>query len=255
MISLSKLIKEFEEQFPRELAEEWDNVGILVGDIRKKVNKVMLCLDITREAVDFAVNEKVDLIISHHPFILKGQKKILSDNVIGSKIIDVIKNDIVIYSAHTNVDAAKGGLNEYILEKMNLEGEMLESELIALRRFNLKEKKSIEDIIGIIKENLKIKNVRLSRAMDNKMVRKIAVTTGSGDSFISLIRGKVDLFITGDLKHHISLDMGEENLHLLDIDHYGSEKIVVELFEKKLKEIDNEIEIIRFDSKEVFEYL
>lgn len=140
MISLSKLIKEFEEKFPRELAEEWDNVGLLVGDIRKKINKVMLCLDITREAVDFSVKEKVDLIISHHPFIFKGQKKILSDNVIGSKIIDVIKNDIAVYSAHTNVDAAKGGLNEYILEKMNLDGQMLETEEIALRRFNLKEK-------------------------------------------------------------------------------------------------------------------
>ncbi len=255
MISLSKLIKEFEEKFPRELAEEWDNVGLLVGDIRKKINKVMLCLDITREAVDFAVKEKVDLIISHHPFIFKGQKKILSDNVIGSKIIDVIKNDIVVYSAHTNVDAAKGGLNEYILEKMNLDGQMLETEEIALRRFNLKEKKSIEYIISIIKEKLEIKNVRLSRAMDNRMVRKIAITTGSGDSFIPLIRGKVDLFITGDLKHHISLDMGEENLHLLDIDHYGSEKLVVELFEKSLREINKEIEIIKFDSKEVFEYL
>ncbi|CAM3171708.1 Nif3-like dinuclear metal center hexameric protein [Streptobacillus ratti] len=255
MISLSKLIKEFEEQFPRELAEEWDNVGLLVGDIRKKINKVMLCLDITREAVDFAINEKVDLIISHHPFIFKGQKKILADNVIGSKIIDVIKNDIAVYSAHTNVDSSKGGLNEYILEKINLEGEMLESEPISLRRFNLKEKKSIEDIICTIKDKLQIKNVRLSRAMDNRMIKKIAITTGAGDTFIPLIRGKVDLFITGDLKHHISLDMGEENLHLLDIDHYGSEKIVVELFENKLKEIDKEIDVVVFDSKEVFEYL
>ncbi|WP_156299086.1 Nif3-like dinuclear metal center hexameric protein [Streptobacillus canis] len=255
MISLSKLIKGFEEIFPRDLAEEWDNVGLLVGDIRKKVNKIMLCLDITREAVDFAIQEKVDLIISHHPFIFKGQKKILADNIIGSKIIDVIKNDIAVYSAHTNVDAAKDGLNEYILEKMNLEGEMLEGDLIALRRFNLKEKISIEELANKIKDNLDIKNVRLSRAGDNRLVKKIAVTTGAGDSFIPLIRGKVDLFITGDLKHHISLDMGEENLHLLDIDHYGSEKMVVELFERKLREIDSELELIKFDSGEVFEYI
>lgn len=255
MINLSKLVKEFEEMFPRELAEEWDNVGLLVGDIRKKINKVMVCLDITKEVVDFAVKENVDLIISHHPFIFKGQKKILQDTIIGSKIIDIIKSDIAVYSAHTNVDAAKGGLNEYILHKMKLEGEILDGDLIALRRFNLKEKTTIEEIITKIKVSLNIENVRLSRANDNRLVKKIAVTTGAGDSFIPLIRGKVDLFITGDLKHHISLDMGEENLHLLDIDHYGSEKMVVDLFEEKIRQIDESLEILKFDSKEVFEYL
>ena len=255
MLNLTNFIQKFEKKFPKTLAESWDNVGLIIG--RKNINlkKILVCLDITENVVDKAVLENVDLIIAHHPLIFSGQKTILEDNFLGRKILKLIGNNISVYGAHTNVDSADGGLNDYVLEKMAFNGKKLDFELKPLRYFELDEYIDIEDIIYRIKENLKIDNVRLARSYRKNKIKKIAITTGAGDSFIpEVISNEVDLFITGDLKHHISLDSIESGIHLLDIDHYGSEKLVSDLFEKVIKEIDPNIEVINFNDKEIFEY-
>lgn len=256
MLNLTKFIQKFENRFPKILAENWDNVGLILGHKDKNIKKILVCLDVTENVVDKAVLENVDLIIAHHPLIFSGQKTILGDNFLGKKILKLIENNISVYGAHTNVDSADGGLNDYVLEKMNFNGEKLDFELKPLRYFELDEYTNIEDIIYRIKENLKIENVRLARSYRKNKIKKIAITTGAGDSFISeVIENKVDLFITGDLKHHIALDSIESGIYLLDIDHYGSEKLVSDLFEKVIKEIDSNIEVINFNDKEIFEYL
>ena len=256
MLNLTKFIQKFENRFPKILAENWDNVGLILGYKDKNIKKILVCLDITENVVDKAVFEKVDLIVSHHPLIFSGQKTILGDNFLGKKILKLIENNISVYGAHTNVDSADGGLNDYVLEKMAFNGKKLDFELKPLRYFELDEYTNIEDIIYRIKENLKIENVRLARSYRKNKIKKIAITTGAGDSFISeVIENKVDLFITGDLKHHIALDSIESGIYLLDIDHYGSEKLVSDLFEKVIKEIDSNIEVINFNDKEIFEYL
>lgn len=256
MLNLTKFIQKFENRFPKILAENWDNVGLILGHKDKNIKKILVCLDITENVVDKAVFEKVDLIVSHHPLIFSGQKTILGDNFLGKKILKLIENNISVYGAHTNVDSADGGLNDYVLEKMAFNGKKLDFELKPLRYFELDEYTNIEDIIYRIKENLKIENVRLARSYRKNKIKKIAITTGAGDSFISeVIENKVDLFITGDLKHHIALDSIESGIYLLDIDHYGSEKLVSDLFEKVIKEIDSNIEVINFNDKEIFEYL
>ena len=255
MLNLTKFIQKFENRFPKILAENWDNVGLILGYKDKNIKKILVCLDITENVVDKAVFEKVDLIVSHHPLIFSGQKTILGDNFLGKKILKLIENNISVYGAHTNVDSADGGLNDYVLEKMAFNGKKLDFELKPLRYFELNEYTNIEDIIYRIKENLKIENVRLARSYRKNKIKKIAITTGAGDSFISeVIENKVDLFITGDLKHHIALDSIESGIYLLDIDHYGSEKLVSDLFEKVIKEIDPNIEVINFNDKEIFEY-
>ena len=255
MLNLTKFIQKFENRFPKILAENWDNVGLILGYKDKNIKKILVCLDITENVVDKAVFEKVDLIVSHHPLIFSGQKTILGDNFLGKKILKLIENNISVYGAHTNVDSADGGLNDYVLEKMAFNGKKLDFELKPLRYFELNEYTNIEDIIYRINENLKIENVRLARSYRKNKIKKIAITTGAGDSFISeVIENKVDLFITGDLKHHIALDSIESGIYLLDIDHYGSEKLVSDLFEKVIKEIDPNIEVINFNDKEIFEY-
>ena len=255
MLNLTNFIQKFEKKFPKILAENWDNVGLILGHKDKNIKKILVCLDVTENVVDKAVFEKVDLIVSHHPLIFSGQKTILGDNFLGKKILKLIENNISVYGAHTNVDSADGGLNDFVLVKMNFNGEKLDFELKPLRYFELDEYTNIEDIIYRIKENLKIENVRLARSYRKNKIKKIAITTGAGDSFISeVIENKVDLFITGDLKHHIALDSIESGIYLLDIDHYGSEKLVSDLFEKVIKEIDSNIEVINFNDKEIFEY-
>ena len=99
-----EIIKKIEEKYPVSFAEEWDNPGLLVGDPEKEVKKVFLALDVTDESLEEAVKTDADMIITHHPLIFSGIKKVTEDNFIGRRIIGLIKNDISYYAMHTNFD-------------------------------------------------------------------------------------------------------------------------------------------------------
>lgn len=255
MINLGRLAEKFEEKFPLELAENWDNVGLLIGDKSKEIKKVLVCLDLTYEAIRIAKSENVDLIISHHPLIFNPPKKILKEDLLGGKILEIIKNDIAVYSAHTNLDSGVNGLNDYVLSKMNLPGKVYDYELIPLRKVELDSEWEILEFANYVKKELELKNIRVVKEKNNRKIKKVALTTGGGDSFISQVMNEVDLFMTGDLRHHVSLDSKEQNLHLIDLEHYGSEKFVTTLLFNILKEIDESLDIIEYIDEELFEYL
>lgn len=101
-----------EDIAPRNLAEDWDNVGLIIGDGSKPVRKIMVCLDLPQWVLDEALDNKVDMIVTHHPLIFSGIKSINTDSNSGRKIIKLIKNGISVYSSHTNFDIAKDGLND-----------------------------------------------------------------------------------------------------------------------------------------------
>ena len=253
---LKKIIKNLEDKFPIELAEEWDNVGLLIGNAEKDIKSIILCLDITKEIVEKAVAYKVDLIISHHPFIFSPIKKITTYEVNGDKILKLVQNDIAVYSMHTNIDSGIDGLNDFIIKKIGQEGKvfavsnnnsielrkLVTSDLIdtknkiinPLRIQKLKNFITIEELCKIIKEKLCIPNVRVVGDTE-KLVKSYAICTGSGMSFSENVKKKVDVFITGDLKYHESLDANELNQIIIDFGHYESEYLFVELLEENLK--------------------
>ena len=253
---LKKIIKQLEGKFPLELAEEWDNVGLLLDSTRREIKSIMLCLDITRDVVDKAVANKVDLIISHHPFIFSPLKKITTDEVNGEKILKLARNNIAVYSMHTNIDSGIGGLNDFIIKKIGQEGKvfaisnnrsielrkLVTSDLIdakdkiinPLRIQKLKSAITIGELCKIIKEKLCIPNVRVV-GDTAKLVKSYAICTGSGMSFSGNVKKKADVFITGDLKYHESLDASELNQTIIDLGHYESEYLFVELLEENLK--------------------
>ncbi|NLK63411.1 MAG: Nif3-like dinuclear metal center hexameric protein [Fusobacteria bacterium] len=113
-MKLKKIINILEKKFPVKLKEDWDNVGLIVGDSNSNIERVQISLDITDGVIDNAINNKVDLIISHHPFIFKSINKVNNETIEGTKLLKIIKNNINIYTLHTNLDSANGGLNDYI---------------------------------------------------------------------------------------------------------------------------------------------
>lgn len=254
MIRVNNISNLLEEKFPLELAESWDNVGLLLGNKENEVDKILICLDITDNVVNKAIEEGVNLIISHHPLIFSSLKKILKDELIGNRILKLIKNNISVYSLHTNLDSSEKGLNEYILNKIFLIGNIYYEKLEAIRYINLERDYSLEEIVRLAKDNLSLNNIRLVKANDKK-IRKVAITTGDGNSFVYSMINKVDLFITGDLKHHVSLDAKEMGLNLIDLTHFGSEKLCVDLIEEVLKKEFNDIKILKFNDSEVFNIL
>lgn len=115
-MKLSKIIKELERTFPKDAAESWDNVGLLVGEKNQDVKNIQISLDATESVIDRAVENGVDLIITHHPLIFSPVKMINDSTLLGKKIIKLIKNGVALYSMHTNLDSAENGLNKFVSE-------------------------------------------------------------------------------------------------------------------------------------------
>lgn len=126
-MKLYDLIKKIENKYPTTLAYSWDNVGLLVGEYNQNIKKILVTLEANESVIDEAIKNKVDLIITHHPFIFSKINRINSGDLKGKLIMKLIKNDISLYSMHTNFDIAKDGLNDYFMEIMGFENcEVLE---------------------------------------------------------------------------------------------------------------------------------
>jgi dinuclear metal center YbgI/SA1388 family protein len=122
-----RILSIIEDIAPRRWAEEWDNVGLLIGSMDQDINRVMVTLDINEKVVEEAVEAGVDLIVSHHPIILKPISNIRWDMSQGRMIHSLIKHGICVYACHTNLDVAPGGVNDQLVKILGLEKvEMLE---------------------------------------------------------------------------------------------------------------------------------
>jgi dinuclear metal center YbgI/SA1388 family protein len=115
------LFRLVEELAPKHLAEDWDNVGLQVGSYMRDVKRVLLTLDVDEAVVQEAEAQNIDLIIAHHPLLMKGIKTINTDSPQGQVLSMLIKNNITVYSAHTNLDIAEGGVNSILAEKLGLQ--------------------------------------------------------------------------------------------------------------------------------------
>lgn len=119
-ITCQVVVEAIEQIAPRYLAEGWDNVGLLLGNPAQQVSKVLVALDVTQAVADFAVAEQVDMIIAHHPLIFKGLKNVRTDLPHGRVLTTLIKADIAVYAAHTNLDISSGGINDILANKLSL---------------------------------------------------------------------------------------------------------------------------------------
>ncbi len=260
-MKMSKIIEKLEEKYPLKNAEEWDNVGLLVGRRNKEIKKIQISLDITTDVLEKAVKNNIDLIISHHPFIFSPLKKINGDSIVGRKILTAVENNIGIYSMHTNLDSSKDGLNDYVGEKLDLKfgkiiDEIKDEGYGIGRLYTLENKEMFFDFLDRMKKIFSSDTLRYSgKNLDNLKVKKVAIVNGAGSSYWRLAKKLgADLLITGDVKYHEALDAMEENMPIIDIGHYESEHFFGEILKKELKEIENgqELEIEIFNEKPVF---
>lgn len=253
------IIKVIEERFPLVNAEDWDNVGLLVGDINKEIKKIQFSIDATVEAIENAIKWNVDMIITHHPIIFKAIKSIREQEILGKKLRKLIKNDINVYCIHTNLDSTKNGLNDWVLKKIGIE----ESKILDLneekgsgigRLYTLEEETKLINYIQKLKKDLSIRDLRVISKNLDKNVRKVALINGSAMSYWRLAKAKnVDLFITGDIGYHDALDALENGLSVIDFGHYESENFFDELLKKELNSLD--LEFFVFNDGPVFNFL
>ena len=247
MIKVNNIIKEMELLAPTYLKEDFDNVGLMVGDKNKEVKKVLLALDCTLKVIEEAKKENVELIITHHPLIFKRPSSITTDTLQGKKIIELIKNDISLYSSHTNLDSVENGLNDTIVSILGfdnfkiLEKNKRDDKAGLGRIVSLNESIQLEDLISKIKKSLNINNLRVVKGKDK--VNKIAIINGSGQDFIGkAVALGADCIITGDTTYHFASDYKEMEISILDVGHFASEQItffnVMENLKGKFKDVE-----------------
>lgn len=249
MVQCQDIMNFVEEIAPLALAEEWDNVGLLVGNRDKKVDRVMLCLDITSAALEEAVKNKVNLIITHHPVIFKGLKRLLVGESKGSILHMLIKNDINVYSAHTNLDFAVTGVNTHLAESLRIKNAVTFGEGPG-KMGMLDKKMSFHDFIEHVKISLNAPFVRVAGNVEND-IQKVAVFCGGFDDDLEAIKQcNPDILVTGDLKHHTAIDAAEEGLCIMDAGHFNTEKVILGPLSKALKENFPGIEVFCFQKEE-----
>lgn len=264
MVKISDIMEIMEQIAPKKLAESWDNPGLLVGNPQNEIGKILVALDVSERVIDKAVEINAELIISHHPVIFKPLKKIRSDLPSGRKLYKLIRNNISVFSAHTNLDSATDGVNDVLANKLGLEVVkpfiINENNEIGLGRIGkLKNEVSIDEFVDMVKTNLNLSHIKLARSDDNRKIKKVALCGGAGAEFIERANFLgADVYVTGDVKYHEGELAKSLNIHVIDAGHFGTEyPIVKELADKlKLAFSNNEVEIFEdTNGEDVFTFV
>lgn len=274
MNTVSMITEKLEQLAPKAAACDWDNPGLLVGRSDREVSRIYVALDATCTVVDAAIDAGSDLIVTHHPIIFRGVKSINDKSALGLKLLDLIRNDVSVFSMHTNFDSCPGGMADIVCAALGLRktglmeptGFLLKetqngaAEGLQLRvvetegdvnpnaygigfTAELPELLSAAELAARVKACFGLPFVQYYDA--GMPIRRIACCPGSGRGELKEVLSLgVDAFLSGDMGHHEGLDLCEEGISLLDAGHYGLEHIFVHYIAEFLRAQFPEAEII-----------
>ena len=231
------IIKVIEDFAPLSIQESWDNSGLCIGSPEDEVSSILIGLDCTEALVDEAVSCGADMIITHHPLIFSGLKKISPDDQTGAAVIKAVRAGICIYAAHTSADKVIAGVSGVMAAKLGLTNvEILEEDgegtglgVVG----NLPAPISAEEAIRLVKDRFSL-NMMRSSAPVSIPVARIAMCGGSGGSLIKAARKSgAQLYISGDISYHNFFT--PEGFMIMDIGHYESEIEIVDILFSLIK--------------------
>jgi dinuclear metal center YbgI/SA1388 family protein len=267
--TLLSVIDLAEKLWPTKNAEEWDVVGLVVGDKKQSVSKILLTVDVTSEVIDHAIEVKADLIFAHHPLLLKPVTGLAEDTAKGALVAKLIKAGIALYSAHTNSDAVPTGTSAVLAKALGLSNSLplhsYEDGLHGIGQVgNLPTALTLGDLAALLNEVLPQTATGVRVAGDfNAKVSKVALCAGAGDSYLRLaLDSAADVYITSDLRHHPAQEILElakaqnKNFALIDISHWAAEYLWLSQAKSELSQhlADVAIEICEIRT-DVFDFL
>lgn len=248
--TLDQLCQTLSRLAPLRLAESWDNVGLLVGDRARPAARVMTCLTISPSVVAEAIDQSADLIVTHHPLPFKPLQRLTGDSVPGSLLLDLIRADVAVYSAHTAYDSAAEGINQQWAARLGLKtSEPLEPlelpsaatmpaepPLGAGRYGRLEQPIDLVELAHRAAGFTATENVRYVGPPDRR-ASKVAIACGSGGGFLdTAIRKGCDAMVTGEATFHVCLEAETRGLGLVLLGHYASERFAMESMVDKILE-------------------
>ncbi|GAB3588920.1 Nif3-like dinuclear metal center hexameric protein [Calidifontibacter terrae] len=230
--NLAEVLTVLDEFYPPATALEWDRVGLVTGDPEQPVRRILFAVDPTLAVIDAARSGGADLLISHHPLLLRGVNSVATTNAKGAAVTALVVGDIALYTAHTNADIARPGVNDALAAACGLPADCKSlsadgggrvgdlAEPVTLRAFAQRLAAALPPApVG----------VRVSGDPD-AIVRRVAVLGGAGDDRFDDVRAaKADVYVTADLRHHPALEAREEGRggppYLIDAGHWATESL------------------------------
>lgn len=254
---LSQLIDTFEELWPQSGAETWDAPGLLVGSSLADVSRVLLTVDVTNELLTEAIAEKFDLILAHHPALLKGVSSLAANTGKGSLVTRAISANVAVFAAHTNADIVEHGVSDTLARVLGL------SDIKPLmpsahpgqghgRIGVLEEEMSLGEFARLVANALPATATGVRVAGEySQSISRVALCGGAGDSFIAdAASAGADVYLSADLRHHPTQEAREQaladgsNMALVDVSHWASEWLWLDVAARQLREAHPEIEFV-----------
>ena len=245
-MNINKVVDALEQYAPLPLQEGYDNAGLQVGLTETvEVSGALLCLDVTEQVVDEAIEKGCNLIVSHHPLIFRKLARIADENYVQCTVRKAIKHDIAIVSMHTNMDAAKGGVNFKIAEKLGLKhlqffagekevdgvkgGEGVMGEVSEAAGW------AADDLVLLLREKFGAECVQCNQLL-RRPIRRVALCGGAGSFLLdAAVAAGADAFITGEMHYHEFFGH-EQEIQICVIGHYQSEQFTSEIFKSIIEE-------------------
>ncbi len=228
---------------PLDTQEEWDNSGIQIDLEDRELDRVLVALEITDDVIDEAASQDIHMIVTHHPLFFRPARNIDAGQKQGKMIADLIRNDISVYSLHTNFDRADGGNNDFMAGMLGLSdvGYIGNNDMT---RMGYIDEIRFADLLDSIEGNYR------SVGDPDRIISSVGICTGAGSEFLELAAVyDIDLFVTGDVKYHEARLAEDLGICLLDLGHYETEKCFPDAFISMMKENGfNEIEFVKSES-------
>ena len=256
-MKIREVVDALEHYAPLPLQEGYDNAGLQVGLTEAvEMSGALLCLDVTEAVVEEAVQKGCNLIVSHHPLIFRKLSRISDENYVQRTVRKAIKNDVTIVSMHTNMDAAAGGVNFKIAEKLGLKnvqffggekevdgvkggsgviGEISDEDILKAAQLSDEVKEhfaegiAADDLVLLLRDRFGVECVQCNQLL-RRPIRKVALCGGSGSFLLGdAIAAGADAFITGEMSYHEYFGH-EQEIQICVIGHYQSEQFTSEIF-------------------------
>lgn len=242
-MKIEEVVKALERFAPLPLQEDYDNAGLQTGLTGAEVSGALLCLDVTEAIVDEAVRKGCNLIVSHHPLIFHKLRRVTDEDMVQRTVRKAIKNDVTIVAMHTNMDAARGGVNYKIAEKLGLGGLSFFGKTATADGVEggegvigeLPEGMGADALVALLKERFRVECVMCNELL-RRPIRRVALCGGAGDFLLDeAIKRGADAFITGEMHYHQYFGH-EQQIQICVIGHYQSEQFTPEIFRQVIAE-------------------
>ncbi len=214
---------------PYELAEEWDNSGLLLGRMEQTVKGVLVALDVTKDVLKESEKLGANLILTHHPFVFSPMNRITDENFCGELLLTAAEKKIALLCAHTNLDMAKDGINARLCRLL---GVNTSDEIQPYKTGTISREMTLKEFLELVQEKLHCYGLKYTGDLGKK-IKTVGICSGSGSEFLEV--ANTDVFLTADAKYHNHQKAEQLGIALVDAGHFETENIICPILVEKLR--------------------